>query len=972
MVRNNRNIQKLEKTADRTQHYGIRKLTIGAVSVLLGTTLFLASGGMQVRADSTIASAPTSEKVNQNKQETNLDSAISPNKPEIVSQSQKQNQVEKDDLPKQTKEENKAQDDSLSEDKNEIKKDTASIVVPSSKTIPAKGTANNSAQNKVEINKQQIETNQLKINNQKDTGKTAVSGSQQKNIEKNILNVMARATSPSSKEKSVNHGESVQYTFNIIDGITGQAVHNGLTGDTVTATHYTFNSDDIGKTIGQAITSDAQYVNFIPQINGYKFTGDFQALKNTVISDHPQIITLKYTHLSPVVIRYWDDNDNKEITHVILPAQAVALASDPTGYWKGDNYVANPISKLNFPGLDNVPNYEPNIPGFTYTGRYDGIPEGQLKQTYKVIKKGTEYYLDSNPIFVTYHYKINDPVIAQYSLAHPQLGRTLRNDIGPEYGYVGDPINYTLANQGVINFIKRTGASYVGGINTKGGMVTSADNDVWYFFLGNRDVKVKYINKANNEILKQGYADIVSSTMSTHDSDDIRTTSDDMSTTNNLNGKWTTRKLSFPGMVFVGTNRSTSGIFGSLQQEVDYYYLPVATRQTEEKTVTRLIHYVANSVDGKQLQPDAIQQISLTGTYFVDAKGNRVNAEELKDIKGNVEKDATGNPIYVVVSGTAPETWTITVHTIPKDVTSNSDGTYTFNAATDAEKPLTINVDSAWSTAHNNVAVGTWTRTLSENNAIKMINPNTASFNKNGKLILDPIYLIYNLKPNQSGGNGGHKPVPTPTPTPSSKTNTEPGNNPSSSTTPANPIKPMNPTVPVKPTEPIKPTTPSKPTTPVEIKTTEHKTPTKENTSKKFSHKHIRINHDRKENVSPKYRHLTNRSKKISSKNRPLYENAIKNNGVQEKENVSPKYQSLADKSSKLDSTSMPLYEKRTINKGIKLADKATTSRRANSERSSELPQTGVKKNNTTIWGAILALAGLFGLGFVDRKKKRE
>ena len=117
---------------------------------------------------------------------------------------------------------------------------------------------------------------------------------------------------------------------------------------------------------------------------------------------------------------------------------------------------------------------------------------------------------------------------------------------------------------------------------------------------------------------------------------------------------------------------------------------------------------------------------------------------------------------------------------------------------------------------------------------------------------------------------------------------------------------------------------------------------------------------------------MTNRSKKISSKNRPLYENAIKNNGVQEKENVSPKYQSLADKSSKLDSTSMPLYEKRTINKGIKLADKATTSRRANSERSSELPQTGVKKNNTTIWGAILALAGLFGLGFVDRKKKRE
>lgn len=41
MVSKNNKIKKMEETAERQSHFGIRKLTIGATSVLLGTTLWL-------------------------------------------------------------------------------------------------------------------------------------------------------------------------------------------------------------------------------------------------------------------------------------------------------------------------------------------------------------------------------------------------------------------------------------------------------------------------------------------------------------------------------------------------------------------------------------------------------------------------------------------------------------------------------------------------------------------------------------------------------------------------------------------------------------------------------------------------------------------------------------------------------------------------------------------------------------------
>ena len=55
-----------------------------------------------------------------------------------------------------------------------------------------------------------------------------------------------------------------------------------------------------------------------------------------------------------------------------------------------------------------------------------------------------------------------------------------------------------------------------------------------------------------------------------------------------------------------------------------------AVAHTDTKTATRTIHYVANTKDGKQLQDDTTQNVTLTSsTYYTDVvTGNRVNAKQ--------------------------------------------------------------------------------------------------------------------------------------------------------------------------------------------------------------------------------------------------------------------------------------------------------------------------------------------------------
>ena len=87
-----------------------------------------------------------------------------------------------------------------------------------------------------------------------------------------------------------------------------------------------------------------------------------------------------------------------------------------------------------------------------------------------------------------------------------------------------------------------------------------------------------------------------------------------------------------------------------------------ATPQTEQKTVKRIVHFVADNPAHDQLQASQTQLINYTTSYFTDPDGNLVNAKQLVDKDGNVVKDDAGNPIYIVDSAnqTTPlKTWTV-------------------------------------------------------------------------------------------------------------------------------------------------------------------------------------------------------------------------------------------------------------------------------------------------------------------------
>ncbi len=149
---------------------------------------------------------------------------------------------------------------------------------------------------------------------------------------------------------------------------------------------------------------------------------------------------------------------------------------------------------------------------------------------------------------------------------------------------------------------------------------------------------------------------------------------------------------------------------------------------TPQATATREVNYRANSKDGETLKDPITQEVSLTGegTYYTDATINDpatlVNTKEITDFDGN--------KVRVVDSeNTAPVevTWQIDSTKNRHDVTKNGDK-FDFEKPAGLEAPETID---AWS----HVA------SLDINNAVDQYSP----VNKDNKT-LEPVYLIYKQK----------------------------------------------------------------------------------------------------------------------------------------------------------------------------------------------------------------------------------
>ena len=158
-----------------------------------------------------------------------------------------------------------------------------------------------------------------------------------------------------------------------------------------------------------------------------------------------------------------------------------------------------------------------------------------------------------------------------------------------------------------------------------------------------------------------------------------------------------------------------------------------AIAHTDSKTATRTIHYVANTKDGKQLQDDTTQNVTLTSsTYYTDAvTGNRVNAKQ----------DTNGD--WIVDTENAAElpaiTWTVNADKSTGLTTDDKN----FAAITTPET-ITLSTDEA---AKRGTDEGDWYLVSTDKNGeVAYGDPNSDTWKTDTPNKIADGYLVYKQK----------------------------------------------------------------------------------------------------------------------------------------------------------------------------------------------------------------------------------
>ncbi len=158
-----------------------------------------------------------------------------------------------------------------------------------------------------------------------------------------------------------------------------------------------------------------------------------------------------------------------------------------------------------------------------------------------------------------------------------------------------------------------------------------------------------------------------------------------------------------------------------------------AIAHTDSKTATRAIHYVANTKDGKQLQDDTTQNVTLTSsTYYTDAvTDNRVNAKQ--DANGDwIVDTANTDPVPAI-------TWTVNADKSTGLTTDDKN----FAAIT---TPETITLDAA-EAAKRGTDGGDWYLVSTDKNGeVSYGDPNSDTWNADTPNKIADGYLVYKQK----------------------------------------------------------------------------------------------------------------------------------------------------------------------------------------------------------------------------------
>ena len=158
-----------------------------------------------------------------------------------------------------------------------------------------------------------------------------------------------------------------------------------------------------------------------------------------------------------------------------------------------------------------------------------------------------------------------------------------------------------------------------------------------------------------------------------------------------------------------------------------------AIAHTDTKTATRTIHYVANTKDGKQLQDDTTQNVTLTSsTYYTDAvTGNRVNAKQ--DTNGDWIVDTENAAALPAI------TWTVNADKSTGLTTDDKN----FAAIT---TPETITLDEGEATKRGTDEGDWYLVSTDKNGEVSYGDPNSDTWNADTPNKIADGYLVYKQK----------------------------------------------------------------------------------------------------------------------------------------------------------------------------------------------------------------------------------
>ena len=157
-----------------------------------------------------------------------------------------------------------------------------------------------------------------------------------------------------------------------------------------------------------------------------------------------------------------------------------------------------------------------------------------------------------------------------------------------------------------------------------------------------------------------------------------------------------------------------------------------AIAHTDTKTATRTIHYVANDENGKQLQDDTTQNVTLTSsTYYTDAvTGQRVNARQ--NVNGEWFVDALNSTLPKI-------TWTVNAD---KSI-GLTDDSQNFAAIT---TPETITLDEGEATKRGTDEGDWYLVSTDKNGEVSYGDPNSDTWKTDAPNKIADGYLVYKQK----------------------------------------------------------------------------------------------------------------------------------------------------------------------------------------------------------------------------------